>query len=160
MSQDTEYFYLCRPTESRLASLPIEFVSLSEFLADEPACRVLWELISTQFRTRGKFLAVWSGVQFVAVHRDQAGQADGFLLVNSPVNWQIDYVVVHPDARGRGVAGALVTETLDQAHRRGVPFVTLTSKPALRPLYESCGFQVVSQKSERPMVTACNNLAR
>ena len=30
------------------------------------------------------------------------------------------------------------------AHRRGVPFVTLTSKPALRPLYESCGFTVVS----------------
>ena len=129
--------------------MPVEFLSLSEFLADELACRVLWDLLSTQFRTRSKFLAVWSGVQFVAVHRDEAGSADGFLLVNSPVNWQIDYVVVHPEARGRGIAGALVTETLDQAHRRGVPFVTLTSRPALRPLYESLGFQVVSQKGER-----------
>jgi GNAT superfamily N-acetyltransferase len=153
MSHDIECFYVYHPTEPRSAALPIEFLSLSEFLADEPACRVLWELISTQFRTRGKFLAVWSGVQFVAVHRDEAGCADGFLLVNSPVNWQIDYVVVHPDSRGRGIAGALVTETLDQAYRRAVPFVTLTSKPALRPLYESCGFQVVSQKSNHLAAT-------
>jgi GNAT superfamily N-acetyltransferase len=148
MSHDIEYFYLCHPTEPRPSPMPVEFLTLSEFLADESACRVLWDLVSTQFRTRSKFLAVWSGVQFVALHRDDVGQADGFLLVNSPVNWQIDYVVVRADARGRGIAGALVAETLDQAYRRGVPFVTLTSKPALRPLYESCGFQVVGQKSE------------
>jgi len=156
MSHDTESFYIHHPTGPRSAALPIEFLSLSEFLADEPACRVLWELISTHFRTRSKFLAVWAGVQFVAVHRDDSGSADGFLLVNSPVNWQIDYVVVHPDARGRGIAGALVTETLDQAYRRGAPFVTLTSKPALRPLYESCGFQVISQKSAG-LATAVNS---
>lgn len=133
MSHEPELYYVCRPTEPRVPSSPVEFLSVNEFLADEPACRLLWELISTQFRTRSKFLAVWSGVQFVAVHRDEQGEADGFLLVNAPVNWQIDYVVVRPDARGRGIAGALVAETLDQAHRRGVPFVTLTSKPALRP---------------------------
>ena len=156
MSHDSEYFYICHPTEPRPAALPVEFLSVNEFLADEPACRVLWELISSQFRTRAKFLAVWSGVKFVAIHRDDEGLPDGFLLVNCPVNWQIDYVVVRPDARGRGIAGALVAETLDQAYRRGVPFVTLTSKPALRPLYESCGFQVVSQRSER-LVAATNS---
>ena len=154
MSHDTEYFYIYHPTEPRVAALPVEFLSANEFLADEPSCRVLWDLISSLFRTRGKFLAVWTGVRFVAIHRDDEGQADGFLLVNSPVNWQIDYVVVRPDARGRGIAGALVAETLDQAYRRGVPFVTLTSKPVLRPLYESCGFQVVSQRSERLVATA------
>lgn len=148
MSHDPEFVYVCFPTEPRPAPLPVEFLPLGDFLADEPACRLLWELISTQFRTRGKFLAVWAGVRFVAVHRDESGEPDGFLLVNSPVNWQIDYVVVRPDARGRGIAGALVCETLDQAHRRGVPMVTLTSRPALRPLYESCGFQVVGQKPE------------
>ena len=116
----------------------------------------MWELVSTQFRTRSKFLAVWSGVRFVAVHRDAQGEADGFLLVNAPVNWQIDYVVVRPDARGRGIAAALVAEALNQAHRRGVPYVTLTSKPALRPLYESCGFQVVGFKRE-PLAVSVNS---
>jgi len=148
MSHDPELVYICFPAEPRPAMMPIEFVPLGEFLNDEPACRQLWELVSTQFRSRGKFLAVWAGVQFVAVHRDDAGEVDGFLLVNSPVNWQIDYVVVRPDARGRGIAGALVAETLDQANRRGVPMVTLTSKPSLRPLYEACGFHVVGQKPE------------
>jgi GNAT superfamily N-acetyltransferase len=148
MSHEPEFVYVSYPTEPRPAALPIEFMPVSEFLADEPACRLLWELVSSQFRTRGKFLAVWSGVRYVAVHRDDMGEVDGFLLVNAPVNWQIDYVVVRPEARGRGIAGALVSETLDQAYRRGVPLVVLTSKPALRPFYESCGFHVVGQKPD------------
>jgi GNAT superfamily N-acetyltransferase len=142
MSQEPELFYVCRPAGPRAAPLPVEFLSVSDCLADEPACRVLWELVSTQFRTRGKFLAVWPGVRFVALHRNESGEPDGFLLVSTPVNWQVDYVVVRSEARGQGIAAALVTEVTDQAHRRGVPFVTLTSKPALRPLYESCGFVV------------------
>jgi GNAT superfamily N-acetyltransferase len=138
---DLHYFY--RPTEARVAALPVEFVPVSEFLADEPACKQLWELVSTQFRTRGKFLAIWAGVRFVAVHRDAGGVADGLLLVNAPINWQVDYVVVRPDCRGQGIAAALVIETLNQAHRRGVPYVMLTSKPGLRGLYESCGFVAI-----------------
>jgi GNAT superfamily N-acetyltransferase len=148
MSPEPELFYVCRPAEPRAPALPVEFLPVGEFVADEPACKLLWELVSTQFRTRSKFLAVWSGVRFVAVHRDENGDAAGFLLVNAPVNWQIDYVVVRPDARGRGIAAALVAEALDQAYRRGVPFVTLTSKPALRPLYEACGFVVAETKAD------------
>jgi ribosomal protein S18 acetylase RimI-like enzyme len=125
--------------------VPVEFVSVTEFLADEPACRTLWELVATQFRTRSKFLTVWSGVRFVALHRDDDGAADGFLLVNAPINWQIDYVVVRPESRGRGIAAALVTETVNQAFLRGVPYVMLTSKASLRPLYEGCGFAVVGE---------------
>jgi len=143
MTTEPDLHYFCRPVEPRIGSLHIEFLPMTEFLADEPACKQLWELVSTQFRTRSKFLAVWAGVQFVAVHRDPHGDADGFLLVNAPINWQIDYVVVRPDARGRGIAAALVTETVNQAHSRGVPYVMLTSKPALRGLYEGCGFVVV-----------------
>ena len=116
---------------------------MSEFLRDEAACKQLWDLLSTQFRTRSKFLAVWSGVQFVSVHRAADGSADGLLLVNAPVNWQIDYVVVRPDARGHGIARALIAETVNQAYLRGVPHVTLTSKPELRDMYEGCGFQVM-----------------
>lgn len=151
MSVEPDLHYFCRPVAPRAAAISVEFLPVQEFLADEPACKQLWELVATQFRSRGKFLAVWSGVRFVAVHRDVAGEADGFLLVNAPVNWQIDYVVVHPDARGQGVAAALVVEALNQAHRLGVPYVMLTSKPALRTLYETCGFAVVDTPSVVPL---------
>lgn len=143
MANEAELNYICRPTRPHTAATPIDFLSVAEFLDDEPACKALWELVSTQFRTRSKFLAVWSGVRFVALHRTGDGAADGFLLVNAPVNWQIDYVVVRPESRGRGIAAALVTETVNQAFLRGVPYVMLTSKASLRPLYEGCGFAVV-----------------
>ncbi len=143
MPTEKDLYYLCRPMEPRTPALPIAFLTVSEFLQDEPACKLLWELVSTQFRTRSKFLAIWSGVQFVASHRDSKGSVDGFLLINTPVNWQIDYVVVRPDARGQGIAAALVMEALNQAFLRHVPYVMLTSKPSLRGLYESCGFTVV-----------------
>jgi GNAT superfamily N-acetyltransferase len=137
---EPELHYFCKPSVLRSTTHSIEFLTAQEFVADEPACKRLWELVSTQFRTRGKFLAVWAGVRFVAVHRGADGCADGFLLVNAPINWQIDYVVVGPEARGQGIASALVTETANQALLRGVPYVMLTSKESLRPLYEACGF--------------------
>jgi len=143
MADEREFHYFCKPTRPQPTGQPVEFLTTHEFLADEPACCRLWELVSTQFRTRGKFLTVWPGVRFVTVHRDDGGRADGFLLVTAPINWQIDYVVVHPESRGRGIAPALVTETVNQAYHRGVPYVMLTSRESLRPLYEACGFRVV-----------------
>ena len=96
--QDVPFFF--RPTEAGPAPDDVEFVSIAEFLADEPACKMLWELIDTQFRTRSKFLAIWRCVSYLCVHRDLDGVLDGFLLISAPVNWQIDYVVVRPDSRG------------------------------------------------------------
>jgi len=117
----------------------------------------LWELISTQFRTRGKFLTVWQGARFVAVHRDPAGAADGFLLVSTPINWQIDYVVVRPDRRGNGIAGSLMAATMNQALRRGAPYVMLTSRPSLLSFYEGCGFTVIGANAviEASSAAAC-----
>jgi ribosomal protein S18 acetylase RimI-like enzyme len=143
LAAEPELHYFCMPDRPRPPDIPVRFLPVTDFLTDEPACRGLWELISTQFHTRGKFLAVWPGVRFVAVHRAADCQPDGFLLVTTPVNWQIDYVVVHPDSRGQGIAAALVRETVTQAFRRGVPYVMLTSRASLRPLYEGCGFSVV-----------------
>ena len=140
---EPELHYFCKPTALRPVTHSVEFLSAQEFVADEPACKRLWELVSTQFRTRGKFLAVWPGVRFVAVHRNTEGRADGFLLVHAPINWQIDYVVVCAEARGQGIASALVAETANQAFLRGVPYVMLTSRQSLRPLYEACGFTPV-----------------
>jgi ribosomal protein S18 acetylase RimI-like enzyme len=140
---EPELYYFCKPADVRPVAVPVEFLSVQEFLADEPACKAVWELVATQFRTRGKFLAVWQGVRYVACHRDADGNVDGFLLVTTPVNWQIDYVVVKPEARGRGIAGALVRTTVNQAYQHQAPYVMLTSKESLRPLYESCGFEVI-----------------
>lgn len=145
MSAEAELHYLCKPiAPPPPPAVPVEFLSVQEFLADEPACKALWEQLATQFRTRSKFLAVWPGVRYVAVHRDAAGNADGFLLVTTPVNWQIDYVVVNPASRGQGIASALVRAAVRQAYLHHVPYLMLTSKESLRPLYEACGFVVVS----------------
>jgi GNAT superfamily N-acetyltransferase len=151
MSAEAELFYFQKPSAPRPVSATVGFLPVQEFLADEPACKQLWELVSTQFRTRGKFLAVWSSVRFVAVSRDPDGAADGFLLVSTPVSWQIDYVVVRPDRRGNGIAAALVTAALNQAYLLGAPCVTLTSKESLRGLYEGCGFTVLARHSPDPV---------
>ncbi|HMO34587.1 MAG TPA: GNAT family N-acetyltransferase, partial [Gemmatales bacterium] len=77
----------------------------------------------------------------------QTALIKGMLLVSAPVNWQIDYVVVHPEARRQGIAASLVKRTLNEAYRRGVPYVMLTSRESLRSLYEGeCGFTVVGRK--------------
>jgi GNAT superfamily N-acetyltransferase len=128
MPTEPDLYYLYHPVEEpQTAGLHIKFLPVSEFLLDEPACKLLWELVSTQFRTRGKFLAVWSGVRFV-------------------------YVVVRPDARGKGIAAAMVKETLPQAFLHRVPYVMLTSKPGLRSLYESCGLTVVGSSEDHRYV--------
>ena len=143
MAPEPDVHYLCKPDVDRPVAVPAEFLSVQDFLADEPACRVLWNLVATQFRTRSKFLAIWQCVRFVVLHRGPDGGADALLLVSAPVNWQVDYVVVSQEARGKGLATAMLTTVTNEALRRGVPYVMLTSRPDLRPLYEGCGFRVV-----------------
>lgn len=136
----------CQPNAIVGVDVAIEFVPTQDFLTDEPACREVWDLVTTQFRSRGKFLAIWPCVRHVALHRDDGGSVDGFLLVSEPVNWQLDYVVVKRESRGRGIASALVRATLDEACRRRVPYVMLSCEDALVPFYTSCGFQAVSSR--------------
>jgi len=143
MMASADLHYIHKPVEASPLPDGVEFLALCEFLADEPACRTLWELLDTQFRTRSKFLSIWPSVRFVCLHRDGEGNADGYLLVSAPVNWQIDYVVVRPDSRGQGIAGTLVKAALGRAYLHGAPYVMLTSKESLRPLYEGCGFSAI-----------------
>jgi len=145
MPAEPEFHYLCRPAGAPERMPDVEFVALTEFLADEPACKILWQLVATQFNTRSKFLAIWRCASFVALHRNAERSMDGFLLVSAPVNWQIDYVVVHPDSRGKGIASKLVRHTVAEAASRAVPYIMLTSKASLRSMYEGCGFRVVSE---------------
>lgn len=141
-----ELYYIHVPHEQHPVELSVEFLSLDEFLQDEMACKGLWDLINSCFKTRSKFLAIWPCVRHIAVHRC-GEQLAGVLMVSAPVNWQIDYVAVRPEWRGRGIAAALVHETLNQALARKVPYVMLTSRTGLRPLYEgACGFTPVAAK--------------
>jgi ribosomal protein S18 acetylase RimI-like enzyme len=135
-------YYIHVPTELQPVLQEIEFLTVAQFLEEEPLCKAMWDMVSRSFKTRSKFLAIWQCVRFVAVHR-RAEELAGFLLVSTPLNWQIDYVTVRDDMRGQGIAVALVNETLNQALTRKVPYVMLTSREGLRPLYEGqCGFTV------------------
>ncbi len=139
-----------RPTRADPLPADVELIPVSEFLADEAGCKTLWELLDTQFRTRSKFLAIWPSVRFVCLHRDAKGNADAFLLVSAPVNWQIDYVVVRTDSRGQGIAQKIVKAALSQAYLHHAPYVMLTCRDSLRSLYEGCGFAVVDAATVAP----------
>jgi ribosomal protein S18 acetylase RimI-like enzyme len=152
-----ELYYLQVPIGPRPVNHAVEFLTVAELLEDEPTCRAIWEMLSTQFKTRSKFLSIWPSVRYVAVHyRD--GEVAGFLLVSAPVNWQVDYVVVRPEYRGEGIALSLVNATVNQALTRKVPYVMLTSREGLRPLYETaCGFTVVARKpTAKPAAALCH----
>ena len=59
-------------------------------------------------------------------------------------------VAVHPDARGRGLGGALMREVLDEARGRDARAVTLEvrrSNDVGRRLYESFGFEQVGERT-------------
>ena len=143
MNRETELHYFLKPVEPQTGEQLCEFLPIQEFLTDEPTCKMVWQLLTEQFNTRSKFLAIWPCVRYVAVHRDTNGDANGFLLVTTPVNWQIDYVVVKPESRGQGIASRLVKTALHHAYLHKAPYVMLTSKDSLRPLYEGCGFSVI-----------------
>lgn len=156
MKPEAQLYYLLAPRERRPAQVPVEFLAVSQFLEDESLCRPAWELITEQFHTRKKFLAIWPCVRFVAVHR-RSGNLVGMLLVSAPLNWQIDYVVVRPELRHEGIAAALVDEAVNQALDRGVPYIMLTSRAGLRPLYaERCGFRVVGSDQPDTLADACS----
>ena len=135
---------ICEPTAAWPVDQPVDVVAVQDILDDEPVCRSIWDLVTGQFRTRSKFLAIWPGVRHVVLHRDPDLAIDGFLLVTEMVNWQLDYVVVRDDARGKGIASALVRGALNAACLRRVPYVMLTCADELAPLYEGCGFKPVA----------------
>jgi ribosomal protein S18 acetylase RimI-like enzyme len=144
-SREGTLYYIHVPTAPRPVRHAVEFLPVTAFLEDEAACKALWDMLHVTFKTRSKFLSIWPAVRFVALHR-RGGELVGALLVSAAVNWQVDYVIVRPDHRGQGIAESLVNEAVNQALARQVPYVMLTSREGLRPLYEgACGFTVVGR---------------
>jgi ElaA protein len=72
-------------------------------------------------------------------------QRDGDLLVgyarvlDEPDAWRVGRVLLHPDARGRGLSGALMRAALDACPGRDV---VLDAQSPLRRWYQSLGFAV------------------
>jgi ribosomal protein S18 acetylase RimI-like enzyme len=150
MINENELYYIQVPVEMQPVSHQIEFLAIDEFLGREHVCRALWDLISERFTSRWKFLTIWPHVRYVAICQYEQDVA-GLLLVSTALNWQIDYVTVRPDYQGQGIASALVNETVNQALRRKVPYLMLTSRESLRPLYEGrCGFEAVACREAPP----------
>jgi hypothetical protein len=148
--KESELHYIHVPCRFRPVQHKIDFVPVTQFLEDEESCKVLWDMMTSSFKTRSKFLAIWPSVRFLAVH-GRGPELAGLLLVSTPLNWQIDYVVVRPQRRHEGIAASLVHETVNQALARKVPYLMLTSRAGLRDLYEgTCGFSVVAGSKPEP----------
>ncbi|HOX02057.1 MAG TPA: GNAT family N-acetyltransferase [Candidatus Paceibacterota bacterium] len=79
----------------------------------------------------GCFLAEWNG--------QPAGTATT-TVYGSALAW-IGMVLVHPDARRRGIGSALLRHCMDCLRKRGVRSVKLDATPLGRPLYQSLGFE-------------------
>jgi ribosomal protein S18 acetylase RimI-like enzyme len=83
---------------------------------------------------------------------EEAGQPVGVLLLADVPDlggWDLSYVGVVPEARGRGVGRALTRLALDEAQAAGVDRVTLAvdmrNEPAWR-MYRQLGFEAAEQR--------------
>ena len=109
---------------------------------------------------RASFKTPWSRGAFRyeltqnRVARSVVGRLDG-RLVGYLCLWEIGHeihitnVAVHPSFRRRGVARALLGQTLDQARWSGVELLFLEVRPTnveALPLYESLGFRVIGRR--------------
>jgi ribosomal protein S18 acetylase RimI-like enzyme len=98
-----------------------------------------------------RLLDIVNGSSHVALIATADGERAGFVLmldrlpdeVTGMAQGFVAYMAVEPDARGRGLAGALLKAAEDEAKRRGLPYmalmVTEDNEPA-RTLYERAGY--------------------
>src|SRR4051812_40822095 len=68
ITPEGELYYLQVPVAPRPVDHAVDFLTVTELLDDEPTSRAIWEMLSTQFKTRSKFLSIWPSVRYVAVH--------------------------------------------------------------------------------------------
>lgn len=54
---------------------------------------------------------------------------------------EVNFVATVPEARGRGLAGSLMTLALDDARERGRVTTTLVATKLGRPVYERMGYR-------------------
>ena len=86
------------------------------------------------------------GQIFVA---EREGRIAGFAaVVEIDGKAEIDGLFVEPDLWRQGVGSALVTETIQEARRRGLS-LTVVASPEAKEFYEKCGFAVEGEAETR-----------
>jgi GNAT superfamily N-acetyltransferase len=79
------------------------------------------------------FIGSWDGVPMCATTVTRAGSTAGIWTMSTP-----------PEHQGKGMGRALLTRVLDRYRRQGVERFYLFATAAGRPLYESIGFETIS----------------
>ena len=86
------------------------------------------------------------GQIFVA---EREGRIAGFAaVVEIDGKAEIDGLFVEPDLWRQGVGSALVTETIQEARRRGLS-LTVVASPEAKEFYDKCGFAVEGEAETR-----------
>ncbi len=83
------------------------------------------------YEPNGCFLANWDGEPVGTVTTTTYGQQLGW----------IGMMLVHPDHRRKGIASALIEQSLDYLKAKGVRCIKLDATPAGEPVYRRLGFQ-------------------
>ena len=94
------------------------------------------------YELQGCFIAEWEHSPAGTVTTTSYG---------TDLGW-IGMMLVHPDYRRRGIASALIQESLDYLNERQVACIKLDATPAGKPVYERLGFRAEweFQRWERP----------
>ncbi len=140
----SEIHYIYKPNRYKTTSRHVKAYSIYELLDNESYCRDVLKLINENYRHLHKFLTVLRHATYIYMMKEEETERVlAFLLVTENLNWQIDYVTVCQERRKKGVAQAMLNTCLNQAYINNIPYVMLSSKEELIPLYESVGFKQI-----------------
>ena len=53
-------------------------------------------------------------------------------------------LIIRPDRQRRGLASALMAESVASLRKDGIKFFNVVFDPKLEPFYRSCGFEIIS----------------
>ena len=167
MSAEPELHYFCKPTDVRPVRLPVEFLPVAGVPRRRAGVQAVWDLVATSSAPAASSSRSGRACGSSPSTATPTGGVDGFLLVNAPVNWQIDYVVVRPERRGQGIAsapgprppqpGVPARASVRHADQQGVPAAALRVvrvRGGAQPLPGLSPMPVPSQDGRSPRLPA------
>lgn len=149
------YYYIKIPEKMpvyhRVKFMPIEDL-VSDSAKNNRRCQEIFDMLTDCFKTRRKFLELWPHVRYVALIEEKDSVVS-FAFASTPLNWQVDYVTTRVDKRGQNMAASVVNEITNQALKRKVPYLMLTSIPELKALYcHDCRYTIIGNEEEVAMM--------
>jgi GNAT superfamily N-acetyltransferase len=94
----------------------------------------------TDSMARG-FTRLPAGAAHVYVARDRGEPVACLVTADLDGNTDVEFVAVVPEARGRGLSGALLAHALVDARERGAETTTLVATKLGRPVYDRLGYR-------------------